>query len=232
MIKVGRILEDIDLLKQGESLVNLEPEALYFVKGFADTAGSLSEQNAHYWGKPEQVDLVVTGKALDGGLDKVEFLAAAPMVVGPTTLAIGVTGIYQVTNHDENQKYEVLAYYPEDLLISESGEYYPLMYNGKFQYTPVDSASQGFTINGYDFAIEITDPKPAAPVITSPLQEAVGINPSNILITTSDFQMNIPGAEIDTFISSDWEVATDPNFENIVFSSYEDSVNLTSIVIP
>lgn len=32
----------------------------------------------------------------------------------------------------------------------------------------------------------------------------------------------------DTHISSDWEIATDPNFENIVASSYNDTTNLTS----
>ena len=62
------------------------------------------------------------------------------------------------------------------------------------------------------------------PSITSPTDGEQNVS-TNVTLQSSAFATE---GGTDTHISSDWEIATDPNFENIVASSYGDTENLTS----
>lgn len=63
------------------------------------------------------------------------------------------------------------------------------------------------------------------PVITSPSPGATNINPDSITFTSAAF--SVSGGS-DSHASSDWQVATDVNFNTIVKSATADAVNKTS----
>ena len=62
------------------------------------------------------------------------------------------------------------------------------------------------------------------PQIETPMNGGIGLE-YTLTITSSAFD---PEGSIDTHLSSDWQLATDINFVNIVDSSFNDSSNLTS----
>lgn len=66
--------------------------------------------------------------------------------------------------------------------------------------------------------------EPTAPVIASPANGATGVDPLTIKIIASAYSspVNLPQ------VSTDWQVATDPGFTNIVAQSLNDGNNLTS----
>lgn len=67
--------------------------------------------------------------------------------------------------------------------------------------------------------ITVTTPK-----VTSPKEAATGVSTSATM-TTSNFSVT---KGVDTHTSSDWELATDAAFTNIVKSNYRDMVNKTT----
>ena len=62
---------------------------------------------------------------------------------------------------------------------------------------------------------------PDTPSITSPLNNAAGLL-ANTAFTASAFAVN---SGVDTHLSSDWEIATDDAFTNIIISSIDDSLH-------
>jgi len=66
------------------------------------------------------------------------------------------------------------------------------------------------------------------PTITSPSDGATSVSETPT-ITSSAF--NITGAS-DTHVSSDWQIATDAGFTNVIFESLDDTSNLESITVP
>jgi len=66
------------------------------------------------------------------------------------------------------------------------------------------------------------------PTITSPANNATDIG-EEPTITTSAFSVTGPS---DTHVSTDWQIATDAAFTNIVYESLDDASNLTSLDVP
>ena len=80
---------------------------------------------------------------------------------------------------------------------------------GNSSYSPAKSFTTGYV---------------AQPTITSPSNGATNVSTTADLIgSTFD--------STDTHEKSDWEVATDTSFNNLVFSSYDDTINLESITM-
>lgn len=82
------------------------------------------------------------------------------------------------------------------------------------------------TLNGHDHHIQVIWPTAyvATPTITSPVNNAINLGPG-LTITSNAFSVVYGN---DTHLSSDWELATDTNFNNIVVSSYNDTTNKTN----
>lgn len=88
----------------------------------------------------------------------------------------------------------------------------------------------GYPVRGvYDAYRAGHTPLVLPPEVTNPAdgEEDVGETPT---AESSGFQVS--GGFVDTHASTDWQIATDSAFTNIVFESLNDTVNLVAIVIP
>lgn len=64
------------------------------------------------------------------------------------------------------------------------------------------------------------------PSVISPINNTADVDPSGLLFESTAFNpINLPTA---SHVASDWEIATDAGFTNVVYSSYADAVNLLS----
>lgn len=227
-LSIEKLLIDIETLKSDPAPA---PDRVVFAKG------GYYDGSRGIFGSPEEVRLFVSGNDNGGGMpsyvaDRIAWLENKPAIYGPSQLAVGVTGLYTISNYDLCKTYEIEPVTPGDVLVNSSDPLNPLGSASTFNYTPMLPESSGFIVNGFQFEVAVVDPKPAKAVITSPVNGTTNAAVSNLTVTTNAFSMTPVGSEMDTHVSTDWEVATDPNFTNIVYASYEDSVNLTSIIIP
>lgn len=97
---------------------------------------------------------------------------------------------------------------------------------GTTYYLRVRYTGADFGTSGWSSVITITTDEVVQPSITSPADGALGVA-LNATLSASSFAVG----SSDTHLGSDWEVATDSLFANIVFSSYDDTSNLTSIAL-
>lgn len=135
-------------------------------------------------------------------------------VNGPTSLTINQVQAYSITNYNSFKAYDVQAISGS---VSVSG--------ATITYTaPATEIPGGFTINGRKINITIIGIKPATPTITFPTFNSTGIS-TTASATSSAFAMTTGS---DTHLSSDWQVATDSTFTNIIAQSINDTVNKTS----
>lgn len=138
-----------------------------------------------------------------------DLYAAQTNVDGPLTLAPGASGVWYLTAYDTFTDYQV-----EGVLGVATLE------RGIILYTAGNEPGDGgFIINGTRVLVSITGPYVASPAILSPTEGAsMGVSLS---IVSSAFSAH---SALDTHLSSDWEIATDKDFYNIVQSSYNDTV--------
>lgn len=122
---------------------------------------------------------------------------------------------YTITNYDSYSSYSVSA---EVGTISRNGDTVSYV-------CPTATGDAGFTINGREFTIPVVSVTVNAPSITSPLNNAID-RPLNLLITASAFSLS---SGSDTHQSSDWQVARDSAFTNLVSQSLGNTTNKTSI---
>jgi hypothetical protein len=95
---------------------------------------------------------------------------------------------------------------------------------GETYYLRVRYTGADFGTSAWSPVITVTTDEVAQPSITSPLDGAVDVA-LNATLSASAFTVG----SSDMHLGSDWEVATDNLFANVVFSSYADTSNLTSI---
>lgn len=135
---------------------------------------------------------------------------------GPSSISQNATEEYFITTYDSYQTYEVVGI--QGTAVRD---------RNVIRYTAGGTPGQGgFTINGRQIVVEITDPVVAVPTITSPANQATDLQ-RTLTLTASAFQTS---SGQDTHQSSDWQVATDPSFSNIIASTTNDVANLTSWV--
>lgn len=135
-------------------------------------------------------------------------------VSGPTELIVGTSGTYLITNYDMFTTYEVAAI---NGIISRNKDVITYI-------APNTVMVSGFTVNGKVFNPTITAAAPQKPSITSPTDNAATVALSYTL-TSSPF---VALGDNSTHLTSDWQIATDVNFTNIVKSATEDSSNKVS----
>lgn len=142
----------------------------------------------------------------------------APTLVGPTSLYQGQKGIYTLTASLDGDDYAVTSDHGDVFRTGNVIEFTPFLNR---------TGDAELQINHRTVTIEVLEVKPAAPLIEAPVDGAVGIDPREILLAASSFELN---ADVfnDTHVATDWELSTDAEFTNIVASSYGDTVNLTT----
>lgn len=135
-------------------------------------------------------------------------------VVGPTAVLQGTQTAYTIRNFDSFTEYDIRCTVGS-LTVSEDQIFYT---------APQELGNAGFSINGRDFVITVTDTRPLAPSITSP------VNLSNIVEPFYTFTSSgyVVGDASSTHESSDWRISTTSDFSNIVFSSIDSIVNKTT----
>lgn len=104
--------------------------------------------------------------------------------------------------------------------------------DGKVYFTVTNTALSvaSFTVNDRVFTIVMKAVTITRPSILSPIQNAVNVSVNSGRLIASEFSLNF-GSSTDFHTSSDWEVSTDPDFTNVVASSYQDKLNLTAWTI-
>ena len=138
-------------------------------------------------------------------------------IVGLTSLVVNQTATYVISNYDIATTYVVSTTTGS---VSRNGD--------TITYTaPSVGGNGGFTINGRVFAISVVMPYVNTPSVTSPVNGTTGLG-SSVTITSSAF--NVVGGS-DTHYSSDWQVATDSGFVNLVQNVVDSTTNKTSFVL-
>ena len=152
-----------------------------------------------------------------GKLDLESFPAmvmVGPTLNGPTTIYTGQTVNYTITNYDINTVYDISASVGTVNRVGDTLTY----------TAPGTVATLILTVNSKTVTLPIIATIPNAPEIVSPVDGSIGLS-SSVVITASAFSMNTGS---DTHQSSDWQIATDNGFSNIVSSVTNDTVNKLS----
>ena len=132
---------------------------------------------------------------------------------GPDNVYVSQSVVYTITNYDAKSEYNVSV---------SSGN---VSRNGA-QITYIASSVPGLvqlSINQRTVEFNVKSLAPEIPTIVSPVQSASNI-PSVVTLTGTDFRLPLGIANHQL---SDWELATDLSFQNIVASSYNDAVSKT-----
>lgn len=136
---------------------------------------------------------------------------------GPSTVSISQTVTYTISNYDTNTTYSVSA---SAGTVALSGD--------TISFTaPATAQNVTLTINGRSVNIPVSAAKPIKPLLTGKSFGAGGV--ASLALTGTAFSMT-SGTGVQK--SADWEVSTTPDFANNVFSSSDDTVNLTTINVP
>lgn len=192
-----------------------------------DALPEILEANALYMHKDQNDVLVLTqtdkvGEVYFSTVDTAQIssivndtLADSPIVSGPRLLNLNETGSYYILNYSANIEYVVSAEYG-DVTIDGDTITYKAPAIGKVAGFMVNSGSVGININNPSYV--------TTPAITNPINNATDLGPS-IEVASSIF--NSIGEE-DSHVSTDWQVATDELFNDIILYSNANTINKTS----
>ena len=138
-----------------------------------------------------------------------------PMIEGVTTMVVNTQAQFVITDYDVFATYNLAA-----ISGNVSRQHNIITYTA-----PGAAGSGGFTLNGKSFPVTVVQSATVQkPTIVTPHNETYTVR-GNITITSSAFAI---GSGSTTHEGSDWQLATDVNFTNIVDSLTNDSINKTS----
>lgn len=153
-----------------------------------------------------------------GGVAKTALPSAVPLgatMDGPQDFYVGSSNTLSITNYDANTSYAVSA---SAGTISINGS------NVTF-VAPATPQAVTLTIGGRQVVANVIALAPVRPKITVPTYGSTNQALTGLQITGNAFQ--IPSGT-PSHQQSDWQLATDPNFNNIVQQSLNDTVNKTT----
>lgn len=141
-------------------------------------------------------------------------------IQGPTSMGINSVATFEITNYDAFTTYDLVALagtvkrYKNTITYESSGS----------------AGASGFRINGRLYAINVVGDRPATPTLTAALY---GSSKSvTAALASSAFAM-VSGSG--THSMSDWQIATDSGFDNVVksamFSSSLTAVELSDLAV-
>lgn len=146
--------------------------------------------------------------------DRLNVIDGRPHAEGLLSINLGSSITYNITNFDSFEVY---------VLSSDNGTITRI--EDVLTYTPAVAGPGGFTINGKVFTVTVLPNELATPSITNPVNNAVDLGAS-VTVEASAFAAIPAGSE--SHISTDWELATDSNFTQMVQQSLADTVNKTN----
>lgn len=131
---------------------------------------------------------------------------------GPKTVPRLGTAVFKITNYDDTTNYYVNV---------TNGKAYRYADNIAFA-AGYDVGGASISINGSVYLIQVTSSIPITPSILTPEQDRIDVE-APLTIQCSDFASPMLG---DVHSSSDWQIATDPDYLNVVVNSVKDTINL------
>ena len=173
------------------------------------------ESNAFYFIRNKEGIDFLAGSGT--GLNKAFPLKPRVTVDGPTELIYGAIGRYEITNYGMESSYTVSS---TDGSVELDGDYLSLSCND------LSKSKVEFTLNERVFTVHLKSILINAPTILSPVNNSTNVSTSGLTLTSNAFSMN--DGSTDNHVATDWEIATDENFTNVVASSYSDGVNKTT----
>lgn len=138
-----------------------------------------------------------------------------PMIEGVTTMVVNTQAQFVITDYDVFATYNLAA-----ISGNVSRQHNIITYTA-----PGAAGSGGFTLNGKSFPVTIIQTATVQkPTIVTPHNETYTVR-GNITITSSAFAI---GSGSTTHEGSDWQLATDVNFTNIIDSLTNSSSSKTA----
>jgi hypothetical protein len=135
-------------------------------------------------------------------------------IEGPSSVVANTSNQYVINNYDSRTNYTLVAMGGS---VSRSGDTITWV-------APNSAGTSGFSINNKQYSITVIQPIVQQPYITSPANGSIDWA-TMVTITSNAFV--ISGAS-DSHNSSDWQIATDVNFNNIVAEVVNSTSSKTS----
>ena len=136
------------------------------------------------------------------------------LIIGPRSVSVSTSANYTIIGYDSNATYTLSA--PTGT-VTRLGD--------TITYTaPASAGNAGFSVNGSFVNVTITPAGVQTPTNSSPANAATNQS-SSVALSASAFQW---AGQSTTHLKSDWQVATDSGFTNIVTQSLNDTTNKTS----
>lgn len=141
-------------------------------------------------------------------------VVTGPTVDGPINVYVSQVVQFLITNYDENTAYTVSVSAGSVNRVSDIITF----------TAPATLQTVTMTVNDRPCTFAIKAASPLQPSITSPVANSIGLSQAPA-ITASVFAVS---SGVATHLSSDWQIATDPLFTNVVFRSLNDVSNKVS----
>lgn len=185
------------------------------------TGSSTADQAAAQLGLVSTLTLGFNGRVAKTGEDgklpassMPSAVVTGPTLDGPAEVFVNQTVTYKITNYDQLAAYALSA---TAGTLSRTADV--------IAYTaPTSVQSVTLDINGRQIALTVRPTGPVTPTVISPVAGAANIL-SGMIMAGSTFALSTgTGAHL----SSDWQLANDELFSNVVQSSFNDTVNKTT----
>jgi uncharacterized lipoprotein YmbA len=138
-------------------------------------------------------------------------LSDSPIINGPRTLTLGQVASYVIINYNSNNVYNLTSVAGDASIEGDTVTY----------RAPTTGRDAGFFIDTTYVSITLSNPSFVdKPEITSPINGTTEV-PRDYELTSSAFSST---GEVDTHLSSSWQIATDELFNNIYLMT-NDNVN-------
>ena len=132
----------------------------------------------------------------------------------------GVPVSFQITNYNPYITYTATSSTGVVAVVSNTVLYTPNL--------PIDSNRiDSFVVNGRTYQVSVLAETPMAPMVLYPPDGSEDIMANTVVTESSSFVTNNQETT-DSHATSDWEIATDPEFNKVVASTYNDSENLAT----
>lgn len=141
---------------------------------------------------------------------------------GDTSVNAGEIAFFLITNYTYTHSYVVTVIGNGSVELSQD----IIIYRAPMTLT---SGGDGFTIDGRDVLINVIGTASHSvntPTILYPLDGSVGISINPTIVSTDFSYIGYP----QTHLNSSWELALDISFDDVLYSSYDDTNNKTSWV--
>ena len=137
------------------------------------------------------------------------------------SVVVGTTNQFPITDYNSWTTYAISAKYGLTDVVTSLDTL-----TGVITLTaPTMIGTVKLNVNEKVYNVSVVPDYPATPVIISPTTNSTDLPRTNTVLAT---RFEMVGDGTDVHIGTDWEIATDTGFNNVVISSYDDTVNKTT----